>query len=212
MMGDMEYLGISLRVATVVVPVALYFLILGLLNSRPRPQLLRGRHDFAMLLVALCPLFVLPVLSWSGGSWAALAAVAAAVGAGLVLLSPPAASWVVYNILPCEAAEAVRQALRLANVEFRPGDGGFDLGDGSAVRLSSFPLLRNVSVRLTGADPDVSRRFERALAERLGTVAAETTPMAMALLLVATAMLVAPLAMAAPRAAEIVRMLTGMLY
>jgi hypothetical protein len=34
----------------------------------------------------------------------------------------------------------------------------------------------------------------------------------MALLLVAAAMLVAPLAMVAPRAGEIVRILTGMLY
>ena len=212
MMGNLGHLGISLRVATVMVPIAMYFLILGLLNSRSRPQLLRGRHDFAMLLVALCPLFVLPVLSWSGGSWAALAAVGAAVGAGLALLSPPAPSWVIYNILPDDAAEAIRQALRLADIEFHPGQGQFELGDGSAVRWSSFPLLRNVSVHLTGADPAVSRCFEAALAKRLGIISAETTPMAMALLLVATAMLVAPLALVAPRAGEIVRLLTGMLY
>ena len=36
--------------------------------------------------------------------------------------------------------------------------------------------------------------------------------MAMAMLLVATAMLVAPLVMVAPKAVEIVRSLTGMLY
>ncbi|MGB2822184.1 MAG: hypothetical protein WBF17_14465, partial [Phycisphaerae bacterium] len=65
-MGHMPDLGVSLRIATVVVPVALYFLVLGLLNSRPRPQLLRGRRDFALLIVALSPLFVLPVLHWAG--------------------------------------------------------------------------------------------------------------------------------------------------
>jgi hypothetical protein len=43
-MAGIEQLGISLRIAMVVVPVALYFLILGLLNSRPCPQLLRGRR------------------------------------------------------------------------------------------------------------------------------------------------------------------------
>ncbi len=212
-MGDIADLGFSLRIATVVVPVALYFLILGLLNSRPRPQLLRGRRDFALLIVALSPLFVLPVLHWAGGSWLALAAAAGAGAGGLALLSPPADSWVVYNITPLQAAEAVRDAIRAAGLEFDRRGGAFDLtGLGATVQLSPFPLLRNVSIRMTPADRGVSRLFEAALARRLGGISAETTPMAMALLLVAAAMLVAPLAIVAPRAGEIVRILTGMLY
>jgi len=73
-------LSASLRVAAVVVPVAVYFLVLGLLNSRRHPQLLRARRDFLLLIAALCPLFVLPVLEWSAGSWAAPAVLAAAAG------------------------------------------------------------------------------------------------------------------------------------
>ena len=53
---------------------------------------------------------------------------------------------------------------------------------------------------------------DRALAGRMELLSAQTTPMAMAMLLVATTMLVAPLAMVAPRAVEIVRILTGLLY
>lgn len=207
------HLAISLRVAMVVVPVALYFLILGLLNSRHCPQLLRGRRDFALLLVALSPLFVLPLLAWSGGSPVALVAVAVAAGAALTLLAPPGASWVIYNIEAAEAAHAVERALRDAGIAFERLGCSFGLGEtGAAIELSAFPLLRNVSIRLTGTRADVRGRFEAALAARLRHVPAETTPMTMALLLVAAAMLVAPLVMVAPRAGEIVRILTGMLY
>jgi asparagine N-glycosylation enzyme membrane subunit Stt3 len=188
-MGHLPELSVSLRIATVVVPVALYFLILGLLNSRRRPQLLRGRRDFALLIVALSPLFVLPVLHWSGGSW------------------------VIYNVTPSQAVRAVGDALRAAGLDSSGRDGAFDLtGRAATVQVSPFPLLRNVSIRMTGTDRRASGRFEAALARQLGGISAETTPMAMALLLVAAAMLVAPLAMVAPRAGEIVRILTGMLY
>ncbi len=207
------HLGVSLRIATVVVPVALYFLILGLLNSRRSPQLLRGRRDFALMIAALGPLFLVPLLGWVQSPHVALAVLGLAAAAAFALLAPPRASWVIYNIEPAEAARAVAGALRDAGLAFREADGGFCLsgGDG-AVRLSPFPLLRNVSVRMTAADRDTARRFESALTGRVHSVPAETTPMAMALLLVATAMLVAPLAMVAPRAGEIVRILTGMLY
>ena len=55
-------LGSTVRVATVVVPVAVYFLILGLLNSRRRPQMLSGRLDFALMITALSPLFLVPAV------------------------------------------------------------------------------------------------------------------------------------------------------
>jgi hypothetical protein len=80
------------------------------------------------------------------------------------------------------------------------------------VEFSSFSLLRNVTVRMTGCDHRTAQLFEQALAGRMELLSAQTTPMAMAMLLVATTMLVAPLAMVAPRAVEIVRILTGLLY
>jgi hypothetical protein len=213
-MAGIEQLGISLRIAMVVVPVALYFLILGLLNSRPCPQLLRGRRDFVLLLVALCPLFVLPLLSWVQDSWLLLAVALAGGAAGLTLVAPPAASWVVYNISPAEAAQAVAQALGDANLPFSRDGSRFELTgrSGSAVSLNPFPLLRNVSVRLIGADDATAGLFEARLAGRLQRIPTETTPTTMALLLVAAGMLVAPLALVAPQAGEIVRILTGMLY
>jgi len=203
--------ALSLHITTVAVPVAMYFLILGLLNSRPHPQLLRGRRDFALLIVALCPLLLQPVIARAEGFWPVLAVIAA-VG-GVALLAPPKGSWVIYNILPREAGDAVADALRQVGLPARREGGVFLLTDtDGSVRLSGFPLLRNVSVRAIGLAPDVAGRFEAALSRRLRTVTAETTAATMALLLVATAMLVVPLALVAPRAGQIVRLLTGMLY
>jgi hypothetical protein len=213
MMLGIGHLEVSLRVAMVAAPVASYFLILGLLNSRPRPQLLRGRRDFALLVAALSPLLLLPALNWAQNSLLALAVVAASAGCVLALLAPPPGSWVIYNITPAEAVDAVGEALRAAGLAFDRQGSSFNLDEGKGtVQLSAFPLLRNVSVRMSGADSAWLGRFEAALAGRLHRIPAETTPMAVALLLVAAAMLVAPLAMVAPRAGEIVRILTGMLY
>ena len=83
----MGQLDVSQRMATVVVPVALYFLALGLLNSRRCPQLLRGRRDFALLIVALCPLFVCPALGWVQSTAAALGLLALAGASAFALLA-----------------------------------------------------------------------------------------------------------------------------
>ena len=78
--------------------------------------------------------------------------------------------------------------------------------------MSGFPLLRNISIRMTGCESRAADLFERALSRNVESLTAQTTPAAMAMLLVATAMFVAPLAMAAPKAVELVRIITGLLY
>jgi hypothetical protein len=205
--------GVPLQIAAVVAPVSLYFLVLGLLNTRSRPQMLSGRLDFAMLVVALSPLLVCPLLSWASQSYLAMAAAGAVGVAAIWLLSPAHASWVIYNITPAEAVDAVAKALERGGLPFRrrQGEHIFRL-PGGQVEFSSFSLLRNVTVRMTGCDHRTAQLFEQALAGRMELLSAQTTPMAMAMLLVATTMLVAPLAMVAPRAVEIVRILTGLLY
>jgi len=205
--------GVPLQIAAVVAPVSLYFLVLGLLNTRSRPQMLSGRLDFAMLVVALSPLLVCPLLSWASQSYLAMAAAATGGVAAVWLLSPDRASWVIYNITPAEAVDAVAKALERGGLPFRRSQGEqvFRL-PGGQVEFSSFSLLRNVTVHMTGCDHRTAQLFEQALAGRMELLSAQTTPMAMAMLLVATTMLVAPLAMVAPRAVEIVRILTGLLY
>ncbi len=197
--------------ATVVVPVAVYFLVLGLLNSRRTPQLLSARVDFAILLGALSPLLVIPALQYVTASPAALALAAGAAAAAVGLLLPRGSGWVVYNIPHDLARRLVREALAELAIPQEETDDGFALADGAAVRLNAFPLLRNVSIRLTGPVGDLPHRLPHALALRLADTPVEASPMAVSLLLVATGMLVAPLALLAQRAPEIVRLLTQLL-
>ena len=209
-MLSVEQFGGSAGIATIVVPVAIYFLILGLLNSRRHPQLLTGRRDFAMLLAALSPLFILPA---AGHSPTMLPAVVAALAGAIVLLAPRGKTWVIYNMPPDQARNCIASALRAIGLQPRPRPDGFDIGhDGAFIRISGFWLVRNVSVRLVGGSETLAGRFQTSLAKTLSQVRAETTAMAVSLLLVATAMMVAPLALMADRVPEIVRLLTDLLY
>jgi len=205
-------LGQSLHVAAIVVPVAMYFLILGLLNSRRHPQLLTGRRDFALLFGALSPLFLVPAVSYLGASPLGTLIVIAAVAAGVALVLPRRHAWVIYN-LPAEGAvDTIGAALREANLNPTATGRGFRLREDNAfLEITAFPLLNNVSLRLRTADESLAQRVEASLANRLAETRTDTSPMAVSLLLVATAMIVAPLAMVAPRVPEIVRLLTGLL-
>ncbi|HUT57244.1 MAG TPA: hypothetical protein VNA25_05155 [Phycisphaerae bacterium] len=204
--------GASAEIATVVVPVAVYFLVLGLLNSRPHPQLLSGRLDFALLTAAISPLFAVPVLGYFGISLLSVATAVALLALGIAMLAPKGRTWVVYNLQGSEARRAVAAALRSIGLDFQARPNGYCLADQQGfVRISEFAPLRNASVRLDGGDADLARRFERALGKVLKGYRVQTSPMAVSLLLVATAMLVAPLTMMAHRVPEIVRLLTDLL-
>ena len=203
--------GVSFRLVAGVAPVGLYFLILGLLNSRRHPQLLTGRQDSALLVAALGPMFVLPIVDYLGASMWTLAGVMGLLIAAALLLGPRNASWVVYNLTVEQARRAVARALDLAGQDAHGQGKRFVLSGGGELRLSGFPLLRNVSIRLHGRDGRTARKFEDALSHTLGGARAETTPMAVSLLLVATAMLVVPLTLVAHRAGDIVRILTDLL-
>ena len=205
---------VSLHVATIVVPVVVYFLILGLLNSRPHPQLLRGWQDLALLLIALSPLFVVPVLSYLRFSLLSMLLVPPIVATGIWVLVPRGHNWVVYNVSLHQVTRTVEQVLQGWGAEAAPRRGGFYLPrEKATLDISSFPLLRNVSIHFYGQGDmsQLARRFERDLSDRIGEIRTETSATTVAMLLVATAMLVAPLALVAHEAVKIVRVLTDLL-
>jgi len=206
-----EQLAWSMRIATVVLPVAVYFFILGLLNSRKTPQLLTGRRDFVLMIAALSPLLLLPLVE-ALRPWPLAAAVALAGAVGAVaLLAPRGQNWVVYNLPADQARQIIARTLEQLGVGHQVQGSSFRLDGSARLRISGFPLLRNVSLYLEGGRDDLGKRLEDQLARTLATVPAETTPMGVSLLLVATAMLVAPLAMVAHRVPEIVRILADLL-
>lgn len=206
--GDLD---MAIRVATVVVPVALYFLILGLLNTRRTPQVLGGRLDFGLLITAMSPVLIVPVLHTIGVSATSVAAACGVMACGILLLAPRGQTWVVYNASVDEAERAVESALRILGGTWRNTGGIFHMDGGTeTVHVTHFPLLRNVSVRFDGCE-DRGAKFARALTLALARVPAEPSAMAVALLVVAMVMMVAPLAMMTNQAGEIVRIVTGML-
>lgn len=210
-MSGMEYTAFALRLTTIMVPVAVYFLLLGLLNSRRHPQVLTGRRDFLLLSAALGPVAILPALHFVGVSVLTVGAAAALATAAVLLLAPRGNTWVIYNVSSASARSAVARALDAMGGGEEDAE-GFCLAQGSArIYLSSFPLLRNVTLRLEGGEKQLAARFESCMVQSLARMQVETSPMAAGLLLVAMAMIVAPLAVVAPRAAEIVRILTDLL-
>lgn len=204
-------LGTSLRIATVVVPVAVYFLILGVLNSRRHPQMLSGRLDFALMAAALAPVFVLPAVDYVGASLPAVLGVVLALTAVVLVLAPRRGNWVVYNLPSADAREAVTAALRRMGVGFRDEGADIRVGEGDELTIRSFSLLRNVSIRLRSDSAERIRNFERALGRTVHALEAQASPTGVSFLLAATALLVAPLSLVAHRVPEIVRILTDLL-
>ncbi len=212
MLGEI-YLGFVFRLAMVVVPVAVYFLILGLLNSRRRPQMLSGRQDFALLIVAMSPLVLLPAIVYVGASLLTIATVAAGLAVAILLLSPSSRTWVIYNLTREDADSAIKRAVRSLGVESAPSEFGTDLPEKDAkIIVSEFPLLKNTTIRIRGGSEAFSREFANALANAVGRSRAETSPTAVALLLVATAMLIAPLSLMAQNMPQIVRLISDMMH
>lgn len=213
-MLGIEQLGLSVQVAAVVVPAAVYFLLLGLLNSQRTPQLVRGRSDFILLVAAFFPIFCVPVLNYVGASlWSVLGVVGTALAAALLLAPPRTGSWVIYNIAMPEALRAAERALQAMGEPFSRDGRRLRLGRRQiTLRFTCLPLLRNVSVAADGKDLRAfQRQFEALLGGQLAKVRAATTPMAATFLLLATAMLVTPLALVADRMPEMVRIITDLI-
>jgi hypothetical protein len=211
-----DYTGMSVRIAAVVVPVAMYFFILGFLNTRRTPQLLTARLDFSLLLAALGPLFVLPLIQWARPSAPTTAlAMAACVAGAVVWLGWQRRGWVIYNLDADVARDLLADALGETCDDVRAAEDGFvvrlDETRGS-VRLDPFPLLRNVSITLAGGSDALAASLEKALHDRLGLRRAEPAPMAVVMLMIAAAMAVAPLALVAHEGVPVlVRLLNDLL-
>lgn len=198
-------------IITVMMPIAVYFLILGLLNSRKAPQLLTGPED-SLLLVGSVGLLAVPALAGglgAAGLGVAAGLVAVGVVAYLALVRPRA--WVIYNFPAADADKLIEGVLEAMGRSFTHDGRQFILSDGARIEVSCFSLLRSVSIRLHGSDARVRQQFGELLAKATETVSAETGPAAMALLLVAMGMLIAPLTFAAHKAGEIVRLISDLL-
>ncbi len=209
----MPYIGVQqvelvLKLAAMIGPVALYFFIIGFLNTRTRPQLLSGRQEFIVLTVALSPLVLGPLIYYFGDS-------PAAIGFSLLLLAlcgfflaPRDRSLVVYNISRFRAGRIATEVLEKLGKPAAAADRGVTVdGQRCFVELSGFPLLGIVTVRMTGGDDALWDDFRVLFSARVRGIEAVPRAVAVSMLLIATAMLVAPAALVVRHAPEIVRLL-----
>jgi len=142
-------------------PMAVYFLVLGLVNSRSRPHLVSSRVDFVLLAIAFYPVMLWPVLTLIEKGHAAAAALAAAgvLAAFLWLLPARRGSWVIYHASLPQCARLIRQAARregwqvVTPDDHRPHRRLGIPQAGLDIRLESFPWLRNVTLHFTCRHP-----------------------------------------------------------
>ncbi len=211
MLGTWQ-LELSLQITLVVIPVAVYFLVLGLLNSQRRPQLLSGRTDFALLIASLSPLAAVPLLGWLGANlFVVIVVLLASVGIIALLAPRRYEAWAVYNLGLDALSSRVERALSRAGFDACRQGAGWLVDGSSYLRVSAFPILQSVSLTLEDADParrEAWRRFEAELARELGQVETEATPMAVSFVLASTVLIVGPLILLGDRMPEMVRLLS----
>jgi len=134
------------------------------------------------------------------------------MGLGVYLLSPHGKAWVIYNIPFKKGRDTIVTVLEdMGHSPIRTRR-GVDVDSGLAsVEIGSFPILRNISLKLVGGDNEMWDKFENNLSARTNKIEAPPSPMAVSLLLVATLVIIAPMTLMAQHAPEIVRILTNLL-
>lgn len=155
-------------------PVALYFIVLGLVNSQGRPRLVSLRADFVTLTVVFLPVLIWPVpFLISHGLWWLLGVGAVAVaGAFWALLPGRQAGWVIYHTNEAEADAIVRHAVRRMGWDVRRDESGMRIPEAN-LRLwcSAFPWLGSVSIHLEAlagrADAEAIERLRAQVERRL---------------------------------------------
>jgi hypothetical protein len=201
----------SFSLAQVMVPVATYFLILGLLNCRRTPQMLTGLED-AFVLCGAMSMFFWPVLTtWLGAKVFIVVFVAVVVGAVGVYTRYRPRSWVIYNLPVPQARRLVLEVLSELGWAFDESSEEIILAGGQRISFEGFAFLRNATVRLHGAPHAHAEVFSGVLARRLGHVRSDISVTASMMVVVAVGMLVVVATAMAPHGPEIVRQIAEFL-
>ncbi len=164
-----------LKLLLLVGPLAVYFMVLGLLNSQPAARLMDARRDFAVLTLAVCPVLLVPATAlWQQGhGWLLVPGFAVVALVMRALLPGPNSGWVVYNLSVHRARVLLERCLRELGWQYEVVDGVHRLEEqGLEIQLSSLPVLRNVTYHLRYADEADRTAVSRSLGERLGAALA----------------------------------------
>lgn len=169
LLGNYQVVDVLLLAGNVM-PIALYFLALGLLNSYAKPYLTTGRRDFIVLTIVLVPVLFWPVPAFvqSGAWWAVIASGTLAAAAFAYLLPRRNAGFVIYNISEARCLRLLDDSLRACGrAGCRHGNTWIADDTRCEIHVRSFSLLRNVSLHVECADPQAADEFARSLDREL---------------------------------------------
>lgn len=190
-----------LKLALNIAPPALYFVILGLVNSQSRPHLISSRNDWLALIVVFCPVLLYPAV-WlaTGGYYLSSLVAVALAGLGVCFSLPrPQSGWVVYNCSRASVRKALITALERAGVEYEAVNAellylpAYRL----ELRLSGLSVLKNTTISVVSSRPPegLIGRIERRLQMQLDATETLLNPSGPAMLIAGTSMLILPLLM-----------------
>lgn len=136
-------------------PLAVYFLILGLVNSHARPFLMTSRADFLALTSVLLPVLIWPVPDFIRAGlylWLTLGLLLA-VALFVRLLPGRLDGFVVYNVSVRQCVRMLNLSLRRLGLAGRWKGGAWTSDDGSlSVCVRGFAPLRNASIHVESTD------------------------------------------------------------
>lgn len=189
------------ELSVTLVPVATYFLILGVVSSRPHPSLVRARSDFLILTAVFAPVILwrIPALLREGvAGWCVLGLVAVAGGYLFSRLLPDRFSgWTVYNVSTGRLRRSIERALDSLGWAWKQAGPNY-VADGSLrVTLSGIAFLRSATIHVTRKDaPLDEQRYEQlhhALGDELQQHAMLPSATGSCLLLLGVTVLIVPL-------------------
>lgn len=158
-------------------PVAIYFLLLGLVNCQSRPCLVSSRSDFIALSVVLAPLLLwsLPVAVQFGSGW--MLGLAALLLAYLFRRLVPGRheGFVIYNISRSRGLALLESVLEDDTASFRRiGDSEWMSHDGhTRITATTFSLLRSVTIQINGdasGSPAVFEHCQAGIERRIARI------------------------------------------
>lgn len=182
-----------------VAPIALYFLVLGLVNSHSRPYLITSRADFVALTCALTPVLLWPVPMFvrSGMTWLLLVGLLLAASLFTWMFVTTGRGFVIYNASQGTCTRLLEAALRQAGLRGTWTDQTWEADTGIlAIHLRRFALLRNVTLHFDVRDPNAAGLVDQIggeLDRRLGAVAQLPSTMGACLVLIGLGLMIVPM-------------------
>ncbi|MBN2559886.1 MAG: hypothetical protein JXQ75_03025 [Phycisphaerae bacterium] len=182
-----------------VAPIAMYFLVLGLVNSHSRPYLITSRADFVALTCPLVPVLLWPVPTFvrSGMAWLLLLGLLLAAVLFVWMLLTTGTGFVIYNISEARCIRLLEAALRHLGVSGSwTGRTWQDDAGRITIHLRKFALLRNVTLHIETDGSHAARLVPELGAEldrRLASVAQLPSTMGACLVLIGVGLMILPL-------------------